>query len=114
MEPQRGATTQTQYFHAGELPPAAETAPDLVATSPSVTGQDIDHPRLPLAGTIVYANMVSEANSDAPGPVLATVLQGDFAGSTLIGSFQEAESALVIRLVLSKVPNMATGRENNT
>lgn len=51
---------------------------------------------LPLPGTVVYAQMISEASSDAPGPVLAEILQGPLAGARLIGSFQSQRDKMVI------------------
>lgn len=53
--------------------------------------------RLPLPGEILYAEMVSRANSDSPGPVIARVLEGPFTGATVIGTFSVAQEALVIR-----------------
>ncbi|MGE3919448.1 MAG: pentapeptide repeat-containing protein [Gammaproteobacteria bacterium] len=37
------------------------------------------------AGTIMYAVLDTAINSDEPGPVLATIVQGKFAGATLLG-----------------------------
>jgi intracellular multiplication protein IcmE len=39
------------------------------------------------AGKIEYAQMITEANSDIPGPVLAEIASGPLAGSRIIGSF---------------------------
>ncbi len=47
------------------------------------------------AAEIVYAQLLTEANSDAPGPVLAQIVSGPLAGSRIIGSF-EVESDLLI------------------
>jgi intracellular multiplication protein IcmE len=67
--------------------------------------------KVPLPGTVLYAEMVSRANSDAPGPVLARVLQGPYTGATLIGSFDAAESALVIRFNQMTVEKDRDGNE---
>lgn len=48
------------------------------------------------AGEIEYGQLLIEANTDAPGPVLAQVASGPLAGSKLIGSFEAQESFLVI------------------
>ena len=48
------------------------------------------------AGTINYGQMLIEANSDIPGPVLAQLASGPLAGARLIGQFQTAEEALII------------------
>jgi len=90
------AVAEVVPFSNGEVAaPAEQVAPpsQAVAEATQDEGPAVD---LPLAGTIVYAEMVSRANSDAPGPVLARVLQGKYAGATLIGSFKTVENALVI------------------
>jgi intracellular multiplication protein IcmE len=48
------------------------------------------------AGTIAYAQILTEANSDIPGPVLAEVASGPLAGGRAIGQFSVAERRLVI------------------
>ena len=39
------------------------------------------------AGTIEYAQLITEANTDAPGPILAQIVTGPLKGGRLIGSF---------------------------
>lgn len=48
------------------------------------------------AGTIAYAQTLTEANSDAPGPVLARIASGPLAGSRILGSFQQSEEYLTL------------------
>lgn len=48
------------------------------------------------AGKIEYAQMVLEANSDIPGPVMALMASGTFSGAKLIGKFTKQEEYLVI------------------
>ena len=51
-------------------------------------------------GTISYAQLLTEANSDVPGPVLAQIVSGPLSGAKAIGSFQVAygyERYLVLR-----------------
>jgi len=43
------------------------------------------------AGTVSYAQLLTEANSDVPGPVLIQIVSGPLAGARAIGSFQVAE-----------------------
>lgn len=52
--------------------------------------------QLPLPGTILYAEMISEANSDSPGPIMAQIVQGPLSGARLIGSFQVQRETLVL------------------
>ncbi len=48
------------------------------------------------AGTILYGQILNEANSDTPGPILAQVLSGPVAGSRFIGEFEQREEKLII------------------
>ena len=49
------------------------------------------------AGTIEYAQLVLEANTDAPGPVLADIMSGPLAGSKLLGSFTSTDDYLILK-----------------
>jgi intracellular multiplication protein IcmE len=68
---------------------------------------------LPLSGKILYAEIVGRANSDVPGPVIAKILQGEYAGATLIGSFKTAREHLVISFDKMTVEKTANGDEIN-
>lgn len=59
------------------------------------SGETVEIVLLP-AGEIEYGQLLIEANTDAPGPVLAQVASGPLAGSKLIGSFEAQENFLVI------------------
>ncbi|MBU0800092.1 MAG: type IV secretion protein DotG [Alphaproteobacteria bacterium] len=48
------------------------------------------------AGTIEYAQLLIEANSDAVGPVLAQIVSGPLSGSRILGSFKVEEEYLVL------------------
>ena len=48
------------------------------------------------AGRIEYAQLITEANSDAPGPVLVELASGPLAGSRMIGSFKATDDYLVL------------------
>ena len=48
-------------------------------------------------GTIAYAQMITEANSDIPGPILAEVASGPLAGGRAIGTFQVADDKLILQ-----------------
>jgi len=57
------------------------------------------------AGEIDYAQTLLEANSDIPGPVMATLLSGPLKGSRIIGSFSKVEDYLTLkfeRVVIGK------------
>lgn len=119
------ADALVKYMTPRRLPPAAVvdfgyTAPAVVASeqsAPAATGQTSatasSKIKLPLAGTILYAQMVSRANSDHPGPVLAKVLQGEYSGATLIGTFQNSNGALTINFTQMTVGTTRSGEEIN-
>lgn len=48
------------------------------------------------AGTVEYAQLLIEANSDVEGPVVALVVTGPYAGSRILGSFEREADYLVI------------------
>lgn len=48
------------------------------------------------AGEIVYAQLITEANTDVPGPVLAQILSGPLKGSRILGTFEEQTELLTL------------------
>jgi intracellular multiplication protein IcmE len=49
------------------------------------------------AGTIEYAQLINEANSDVPGPIVALLASGPFSGSKLLGSFTRQNEYLTLQ-----------------
>lgn len=70
--------------------------PDTLLTTDGATGEEVVQTILIPAGTINYAQIMIEANSDVPGPVLAQLVSGPLVGSKLIGSFSATEDYLVL------------------
>lgn len=86
---------RVEYFSDGKIESAAAPAPQQAAAqSAGLSGADLID--VPLPGTIIYAQMISEANSDSPGPILAQIVQGPLAGAKLIGQFSTQRDTLVI------------------
>ncbi len=48
------------------------------------------------AATIEYAQLIIEANSDVPGPVMAQIMSGPLSGSRIMGSFTTQEEYLTL------------------
>lgn len=74
---------------------------ELEAAKSASTGQageaDIEPVEILLpAGQIAYAQLLTEANTDAPGPVLAEIMSGPLLGSRILGSFEEQQSFLTL------------------
>lgn len=69
--------------------------PDTVITAEE-SGEVIVETILIPAGTINYAQMLTEANSDVPGPILAQLVSGPLAGARLIGTFRTTDEYLIL------------------
>jgi len=85
---------------------AAQTATDL-----PITGTDGLNILVP-AGTIEYAQILTEVNTDAPGPVLAEIATGPLKGARAIGTFSATYNYLTLNfntLVLDGVDFSASG-----
>lgn len=80
-------------MHDGIIETAEETPTFSSPTTPTVAASAVE---LPLAGTVIYGELIGRVNSDSPGPVLATVLQGPYRGARLIGEFTTGEDSVVI------------------
>ena len=52
------------------------------------------------AGTVNYGQLLTEANSDVPGPIMAQIMSGPFAGARAVGSFQTKNDYLVLQFSL--------------
>jgi intracellular multiplication protein IcmE len=64
------------------------------------------------AGTIEYAQMITEANTDAPGPILAQIVSGPLKGGRMIGSFTAQDNYLTLTfstIVLDGIDFAANG-----
>lgn len=48
------------------------------------------------AGEIIYAQLITEANSDVPGPVLAQIAGGPLNGTRLLGQFEVQQELLTL------------------
>lgn len=63
------------------------------------------------AGTIEYAQLMTEANTDAPGPVLAQIVSGPLAGSRAIGSFKASNEYITLQFNTVVVDGIAYGTD---
>lgn len=61
------------------------------------------------AGRIAYAQILTEANSDVPGPVLAQIASGPLAGSRVLGSFTKTKELLTIKFSTVVVDGVSIG-----
>jgi intracellular multiplication protein IcmE len=100
-----------EYFNDGKLVAAAGDGSGQLAQIVSANSGQIVDPLKPFPGTVLYAEMVSEANSDSPGPVLARIQQGPLTGATLIGQFKAGQESLVIDFKRMTVVKNEGGRQ---
>jgi intracellular multiplication protein IcmE len=113
MGDDRLAGAKVEYFNDGKLVDAVgDGSRQLAQIVNGNSGQIVD-PNKPFPGTVLYAEMVSEANSDSPGPVLARIQQGPLTGATLIGQFKAGQESLVIDFRRMSIVRNEGGRQVN-
>lgn len=81
---------------------ATQTAASAAAATPAA--EAVAQKNLINAGTVSYAQLLTEANSDVPGPILAQIVSGPLTGARAVGSFQVAtgyEKYLVLKFTLA-------------
>jgi intracellular multiplication protein IcmE len=71
--------------NAASIPPALQPG-----------GTVASNPTLVAGGTVNYAQLLTEANSDVPGAILAQIVSGPLAGGRAIGQFQVLRNYLVL------------------
>ncbi len=103
----RAKDKKLQHIEVVSMADLMKTAPDgavatgdlaAAGTAASVGVAEVKKPVtiiLP-AGKIEYAQMMLEANSDIPGPVVAMIASGTFNGGKLLGKFTRKDDYLVI------------------
>lgn len=124
-------TPQTQYFYEPTEEVAltssmSSTVPSMDSQMSALTIEEISasqssnqtnafdpEKEFPLAGQILYAQLISRANSDAPGPILAEIVQGELAGTTVLGSFSVANEALILQFNTATITETVSGKEVN-
>ena len=65
----------------------------------------------PLPGNILYAQLISRANSDSPGPIVAEIVQGELAGAKVLGSFTQANDSLIIEFNSISIGKTLSGKK---
>jgi len=78
---------------------AAAAAPASATTMPPQPPAKVIVP----AGTVSYAELLTEANSDVPGAILAQILSGPLSGARAVGQFQVMNDYLVLQFTLADI-----------
>lgn len=85
--------TGPEYLEQLAFQEEAEAQAAAAETEQEAAGQKTLVP----AGQIAYAQLITEANSDVPGPVLAEIMSGPLRGSRMLGSFQVQKELLSLQ-----------------
>lgn len=67
----------------------------LMLANASSSAEEYENIFLP-AGTLEYGQLLIEANTDAPGPVMAQIVSGPLKGSRVLGSFQSTDQYITL------------------
>lgn len=74
---------------------AQQKALEAQQAAAALNNEQVENIILP-AGTIEYGQLLIEANTDAPGPVLAQIVSGPLRGSRVLGSFTSSDEYLTL------------------
>ena len=90
----------------GQNGAGATATPQIPASSirPEGNSSDRDGIEAPPPGTILYARLIGQANSDNPGPIVGEILQGDFLGARIVGQFQTGRDGLIMQFRTMTIP----------
>jgi len=86
---------QTERKKQDKLELAQQKAAQAQAGAAAANDAQVENIILP-AGTIEYGQLLIEANTDAPGPVLAQIVSGPLRGSRVLGSFTSSDEYLTL------------------
>jgi len=67
-----------------------------ISGSDETTGDSAGGELLMPAGEVVYAQILTEANTDSPGPVLGEIMSGPLKGYRILGTFEAQEELLTL------------------
>lgn len=90
-------------YMPGDESDQATAAEKAQAAAQAATAKAANQEAIIRAGDILFAVLDSGVNSDQPGPVLATVVSGDFKGTKLIGSFQLSKESGTVSITFNKM-----------
>lgn len=89
--------TEEEYYQ--ELEEQARERAELAAENAAAAAEAVaaDNVKVLISeGEIEYAQLLIQANSDIPGPVLAQIVTGPLSGNRIVGTFTREEKYLVI------------------
>lgn len=98
--------TRPQAFVAGAQNPTGQEGTGRSGETRGESGNaDVPHGKpLIKAGKIIFAVMNTSVNSDEPGPVMATVVLGQYKGAKLLGTTKRVEDRLILTFNTFNIP----------
>ncbi len=91
---------------------AAAASQDAAAAAAAASGAQVHQAQVLVpAGTVSYAQLLTEANSDVPGPILEQVVSGPLTGARVIGQFKVSNDYLIIKFSLANLKGKDYGIE---
>lgn len=88
--------TPTSFLDEIEQKNQAKVAAQQAIANQALNTEEIVENIIIPAGTIEYAQLILEANTDAPGPTLAQIMSGPLNGAKILGSFTSTDEYLVL------------------
>lgn len=88
--------TDPAFLSALEAEKKAEEDQIALETEQANVSSEFKGTLLMPAGEVVYAQLLTEANTDSPGPVLAEIMSGPLRGNRILGTFEEQEELLTL------------------
>ena len=88
--------TDPEFFKKQEEEAQEDAEAELTATEAALIAAESAGEVLVPAAQIAYAKLLTEANTDTPGPVLAEIASGPLRGSRILGTFEEQNEYLTL------------------
>lgn len=91
--------TSSQDVSGVDRAGGSANGPSQQQQTPPITNRKVKP--LIVAGTVNYAQLLTEANSDVPGPILAQILSGPLSGARALGKFNVNNDYMTLTFTLA-------------
>ncbi|EKE01387.1 MAG: hypothetical protein ACD_21C00147G0006 [uncultured bacterium] len=102
------APIPSQQYVQGEAVSLSSSAQERIASSSGSAAMMQKNVDIYKAGTIIFAILNAEVNSDENSPVMATIIQGPLKDSKLLGNFQRVDKKVLLQFSVLSVPKLTT------
>ena len=97
-----------QQFVQGEVPTPQAQGEKTAPTKEQQAEEELKNSDVYKAGSIIFAVLDTEVNTDETSPVMATVVQGPLNGSKVIGNFQRVSEKVSLQFSVLSVPKLTS------